>query len=309
MPLTPEHIEQFFYSESDSKTKNELLELLNERIKKLCFEECERDRILCTLSPMCSKRFLLKLRMLNGLTIEDQPKFCYSVHKNIIQRDFRNKTVIYKPFDSYLYLIDFLDVFFHGDYRKLNKFLSKGDITAAIEIFEDRINNRDEEFQYLLTMDKNYLIFRFDEKLHVGFLKEKIALCNANRDKITDLEILKGLTDLFSSLFFPEIERRLIPNDYLEIVTYIPKDVLNKTSQKPPEDENNKNDQYLWNTFSNDLDALSQFCKEINLYMDKKDNLKIKLHLDEKSDIRYRDLRLVFNIIFRLYNDFYIIWV
>ncbi len=309
MPLTPEHIDKFITSESDSKTKDELLELLNNRIKKLCFEECERDRILCTLSPMCSKRFLLKLRILNGLSLEDQPKFCYSVHKNIIQRDFRNKTVIYKPFDTYLYLIDFVDVFFHGDYRKLNKFLSKGDFKAATDIFKDRINNRDEDFQYFLTNKINYLIFKFEEKIHIIFLNEKYALCNANREMIANLEILKGLTDLFTSLYFPEIERNLIPDDCVEIKTYIPKDILNRTSQEPPENDDNKKDQYLWNTFANDLDALSQFCKEINLYIDKKENLKIRLHIDVKNGIRYRDLRLVFNILFRLYNDFYIIWI
>lgn len=309
MPLTPEHIDKFITTESDSKTKAELLELLNERIRKLCFEECERDRILCTLSPMCSKRFLLKLRILNGLTIEDQPKFCYSVHKNIIQRDFRNKTVIYKPFDTYLYLIDFLDVFFHGDYRKLNKFLSKGDIKAVFEIFEDRIKNRDEEFEYFLTADKNYLIFKFDERIHIVFLNEKYALCNANRESIANLEILKGLTDLFSSLYFPEIERHIIPNECVEIKSYIPKDILNSVSQEPPKNEDNKKDQYFWNTFANDLDALSQFCKEINLYIDRKENMSIELHLDVNNGIRYRDLRLVFNIIFRLYNEFYIIWI
>ncbi|MEJ2294868.1 MAG: hypothetical protein P8Y23_08865 [Candidatus Lokiarchaeota archaeon] len=309
MPLTPEHIDKFITTESDSKTKGELLELLNNRVKKLCFEECERDRILCTLSPMCSKRFLLKLRMLNGLTLEDQPKFCYSVHKNIIQRDFRNKTVIYKPFDTYLYLIDFLDVFFHGDYRKLNKFLSKGDIKSAKEIFDDRINNRDEDFQYFLTADKNYLIFKFEERIHIAFLNEKYTLCNANREQIANLEILKGLTDLFSILYFPEIERQLVPNDFVKIKTYIPRDVLNKISQEPPKNDENKKDQYMWETLANDLDALSQFCKEINLYLDNKENLKIKLYLDTNTGIRYRDLRLVFNIIYRLYNDFYILWI
>ena len=145
--------------------------------------------------------------------------------------------------------------------------------------------------------------------MHIIFLNEKYALCNANRDKIVNLEILKGLTDLFSSLYFPEIERRLIPNDSVQIKTYIPRDVLNKTSKEAPENDENKKDQYLWNTFANDLDALSQFCKEINLYIDKKENLTIKLHLDINGGMRYRDLRLVFNILFRLYNDFYIIWL
>ena len=111
------------------------------------------------------------------------------------------------------------------------------------------------------------------------------------------------------TLYFPEIERRIIPNECVEIKSYIPKDILNSVSQEPPKNEDNKEDQYFWNTFANDLDALSQFCKEINLYIDRKENLSIELHLDVNNGIRYRDLRLVFNIIFRLYNEFYIIWI
>jgi len=132
MPLQPEHIAKFLDENVDVKFKTELLKLLRERIDRLCFKECEIDRIQCTLTPLCTRRTLLKIRLLNGLTLEDQPNFCYSVHKNIIFRDFRNKTVIYKPNDAYLYLIDFFDVFFHGDYRKLNKFFSKEDFKETL---------------------------------------------------------------------------------------------------------------------------------------------------------------------------------
>ena len=100
MPLQPEHIVDFLEKELDSKFQSELLELLNKRIYKLCFEECQIDRIQCTLTPLCTRRFLLKLRLINGLNIDDQPKFCYSVHKGIVQRDFLNKTVVYKPNDA-----------------------------------------------------------------------------------------------------------------------------------------------------------------------------------------------------------------
>jgi hypothetical protein len=309
MPLEPEHISEFLESEYETKHILELLELLKERIDELCFRDCQTDRVACTLQPKCSRRFLLKLRLLSNLTIEDQPKFCYSVHKNVIQRDFRNKTVIYRPFDSYLYLIDFLDVFFHGDYRKLNKFLSKKDFKEVFKIFDDRINNRGEDFQYLITENQNYIILKFDDKIHIIFLNENYALCNANRDYIKNLEILNGLSELFASLYFPEVEKELIPGESVVLKTYFPKDVLKEISDKPPNNDESKRDSYLWNTFANDLDALSQFCKEINLYIDKKKNLKIKLHLGLKPLIRYRDLRLIFNIIFRLYNDFYIIWV
>ena len=74
MPLQPEHIAGFLSNDSDflldSKSKSELLDLLNKQIYKLCFLDCQVDRILCTLTPLCSRRFLLKLRLLNGLNIE-----------------------------------------------------------------------------------------------------------------------------------------------------------------------------------------------------------------------------------------------
>jgi len=63
MPLLPNHLLKFLDREPETKFKSELLDLLNNRIKALCFEECERDRIVCTLTPMCSRRFLLKLRI------------------------------------------------------------------------------------------------------------------------------------------------------------------------------------------------------------------------------------------------------
>ena len=318
-PLQPEHIANFFDDDVDAKFKTELLELLRERIDRLCFKECEIDRIQCTLTPLCTRRTLLKIRLLNGLTLEDQPNFCYSVHKNIIFRDFRDKTVIYKPNDAYLYLIDFFDVFFHGDYRKLNKFFSKEDFKEARKIFNDRINNRDEDFRYFLTKDHDFMIFKYDEKIHVCFINEKYALCNANRENITELKLLFGLCKLFSQIYFPEVKLKYIPDECVEITLIIPKEILSSISNEIPENEDSKRDNYIWNDFPSDLDALSQFCKEINIFIDRKQNLAIKISISVKAEnnknsissvtLRYRDLRLVFNILFRLYNDFYILHI
>jgi hypothetical protein len=231
------------------------------------------------------------------------------VHKNIIFRDFRNKTVIYKPNDAYLYLIDFFDVFFHGDYRKLNKFFSKEDFKEANKIFKDRIKNRDENFKYLLTKDREFMLFKYDDKIHVCFINEKYALCNANREKITNLKLLFGLCKLFSKIYFPEVKLKLIQKEYVEITTFIPKDTLSSISNEIPKDEENKRDNYIWNDFASDLDVLSQFCGKIAIHVDRKQNLAIKLSISAKAEIRYRDLRLMFNILFRLYNDFYILHI
>ncbi|MFX1570096.1 MAG: hypothetical protein ACFFCV_17200 [Promethearchaeota archaeon] len=316
MPLQPDHIIKYLNKESDTKNKSELIELLRDTIDKLCFEECQVDRIACTLQPKCSRRHLLKLRIKSGLTLDDLPKFCYSVHKGVVERFFRNKTVIYRPYDSYLYLIDFLDVFFHGDYRKLNKFISLNKWEDAFKIFDDRIYNRDEKFEYLKT--NNYLLFKFEDRIHIVFFKEKYVLCNASRESMVSLELLNGVCKLYAGIYFPEVKLNYIPSKQVEITLKVPYDVLTQIS-KVPSSNDSKADKYFWNTFWEDLNALTQYCKQINLNEDENQNLEIVLFVNlltntyteegEKSVLRYRDLRLILNFITRIYNEFYIIWV
>jgi len=317
MPLEPKHYLKFLDNEAEAKYKSELLDLLDNRVRILCFDECERDRIVCTLTPLCSRRFLLRLRIKNNLTIEDLPQFCYSVHKGVIERYFRNKTVIYRPYDAYLYLVDFLDVYFHGDYRKLNKFISFKNWAEAKKIFDDRINNRNENFKYLLT--ENYFFFKFEDKIHLIFLKEGYVLCNANRENIVNLEMLYGLCKLYAGIYFPEVKLRLLGSNHIEIIVKIPYDVLSEVRSEATEINDSKADQYFWNIFWEDLNALTQYCDEIHLQMDKNQNLEIALSLslltsnyseDEKRvPLRFRDLRLILNFITRIYTDYYIIWV
>jgi len=317
MQIRLDDILNFLNNESDTKFKSELIDLLRNRIDKLCFEECQIDRIQCTLTPLCSRRFLLKLRIKNSLKLDDLPKFCYSVHKGVVERFFRNKTVVYRPYDAYLYLIDFVDVFFHGDYRKLNKFVSFKNWEEAFKIFDDRIHNRNEKFDYLLT--ENYLIFKFEDRIHVIFLNELYVLCNANRENIPDLELLQGVCKLYSGINFPEVKLRQRQLKHVEITVKVPYEVLNKISTEPSIKNDSKADQYFWNTFWEDLNALTQYCDEIHLQMDKNQNLEIVLYLstdtsnyDEEENpvpLRFRDLRLILNFINRIYQDYYIIWV
>ncbi|MFX0187929.1 MAG: hypothetical protein ACFE8A_09345 [Candidatus Hodarchaeota archaeon] len=314
MPLDPNHLIKFFENISNDKFSSEMLFLLINRIDKLCFEECQIDRIACTLTPMCTRRFLLKLRIKNNLTIDDLPQFCYSVQKNTLYRDFYGKTVVYKPFDAYLYLIDFLDVFFHGDYRKLNKFISFKNWDETFKIFDDRID-RGEDFRYQLT--GSYLIFKYSERIHIIFINENYALCNANKENIVNLEILYGLCELHRKLFFPEFKVKYNPSKFVEISAIVPRDVIFNISSNPnPEGDLSKLDDYFWNLFPKDLDALIEICKEIDIHIDEYTrNLVIKLNLNletnkyigvrKQHSLRYRDLRFLFNFIYRLHFDFY----
>lgn len=270
------------------------------------------------MTPLCSRRWILKLRIKNLLSLDDLPKFCYSVQKNIVLRDFRGKTVVYRPFDAYLYLVDFLDIFFHGDYRKLNKYISFQNWDEALEIFDDRIKNRNENFRYHLK--RNHMIFKFDDRLHIVFVEEKYVLCSANRESISCLEILEGICEFYSKIYFPEIKVKLINSEYVEIITILPKDIVNKISQDPVVSENpSKLDHYFWNTFHEDLETMLQYCQEIHLEYDWLGNLLIKLDINletnnfdedgNKMRLRYRDLRFLLNFIQRLYNEFYVIWL
>ncbi len=315
--MQPDDILNFLNNESEKKFKSELIDLLMKRIDKLCFEECQIDRIQCTLTPLCSRRFLLKLRIKNKLKLDDLPKFCYSVHKGVVERFFRNKTIVYRPYDAYLYLIDFVDVFFHGDYRKLNKFVSFKNWEEAFKIFDDRIHNRNEKFDYLLT--ENYLVFKFEDRIHVIFLNELYVLCNANRENIPDLELLQGVCKLYSGINFPEVKLRLRQSKHVEITVKVPFEVLNEISTEPSINNDSKADNYFWNTFWEDLNALTQYCDEIHLQMDKNQNLEIILYLSTKTSnydgeenpvsLRFRDLRLILNFINRIYHDYFVIYV
>jgi len=319
MPLEPSHILSFLGENINNKVNSELIDLLIKIINKLCFEECQIDRIQCTLTPLCTKRFLLKLRIKNGLTLEDLPKFCYSVLKNIFFRYFWGKTIVYRPLDTYLYLVDFLDVIFHGDYRKLNKFIGFKNWEEVLKIFDDRIYNRNENFKYYLT--DNYLIFNFDEHVHVIYFEENYVLCNATRENIHSLELLYALCKFYAQLYFPDFSVKLNQSDFVVITSVLPRDVIHKVSNTSIVPENpSKSDDYFWNVFSNDLDAITQFCREIHLKIDEwNGNLEVKLWIDLKTQnydeyqkhfpLTFKDLLSILKYVKFWYKEFYIYWL
>ena len=151
------------------------------------------------------------------------------------------------------------------------------------------------------------------------FFEEGYALCNANRENIVSIEMLYSLCKLYADIYFPEVNLSLLGSKHVEISVKIPYDVLTKVKSEAAEVNDSKTDNYFWNTFWEDLNALSQFCDEIHLQMDKNQNLEIALSIsllssnyseDEKRlPLRFRDLRLILNFITRIYTDYYIIWV
>ena len=332
MPLEENHILKFLDNPVNERFNSEMMDLLIKRINDLCFKECQVDRIACTLNPMCSKRFLLKLRIKNGLGMEDLPKFCYSVHKGVVERYFKGKTVVYRPNDSYLYLIDFLDIYFHENYRRLNKFLTFKNWDEVDKIFEDKIRSG-ENIKYHRT--DNYVLILYNEYLHVICLNEGYVICNANRERIASLELIEGGLKLYANISFPEID--IILNPESSIITAqinVPFDIVSNISEnfsvkenkeieeieeieENEEDEEISNDYYFWKKFHQDLLELSELCNAIHLDMNMFNDLIIKLDVNTKTHnyndnyiqipLRFRDLNKIINFLDYIYNKFYVI--
>jgi len=123
----------------------------------------------------------------------------------------------------------------------------------------------------------------------------------------------------YSKLYFPEAKVKLNPTKYVEVTTILPNDVLSKIKSPPDNNEKSPLDNYFWENFPTDLDAISQYCKEIHLEMKKNNDLEIKLYINLQTNnaidkkrqlpLRFRDLRFLLNFIYRMYNDYYIIWL
>lgn len=54
-------------------------------------EECQRDRMRCTLRPLCPDRVFLNILVAVGAAIEDLPPFCYQVHLRNLDAYLKSK--------------------------------------------------------------------------------------------------------------------------------------------------------------------------------------------------------------------------
>lgn len=318
MPLEDKQIIQFLTNPVNERYNSEMIDLLRKEINNLCFKECQVDRITCTLNPMCTRRFLLNMRIKKGLELEELPKFCYNVQKGVIERYLKGRTVVYKPSDSYLFLIDFLDIFFHENYRRLNKFITFKNWEEAEQLLDDA-NEEGQNISYYRT--ENYFIVKYEDEVHVIFLNEGYVLCNADREDIIDTELIKGILDLYSKKDFPEARVESVQNDYIKVRIKIPNDIVSSINNiEAAEDLNEESSEYYFRKeFHQDLFELSSFCSKISLNTNFYDDLIINLIIREKTHkykennvqvpLRYRDLKRVIEFLDKLYNRYYVIWI
>lgn len=67
-----------------------LLSDLLSKMETTC-EECQRDRMRCTLRPLCPDRVFLNILVALGAAIDDFPSFCYQVHLRNLDAYLKSK--------------------------------------------------------------------------------------------------------------------------------------------------------------------------------------------------------------------------
>lgn len=278
MNTDPRAIIDFLLKHGFKKQNTELLKNIAKDIDTLC-TKCQRDRIQCTLSPLCSRRFLLKLRIKSGAKLDDVPKFCYRQLVNLIARDKEKKRTLYRPIDSYIYLLDFFAIFFPKNYRSLFKNLSFRKYEEAIDVLESFKRKMKDDFRYFLT--ENYLIIEFYEKIYLSYLKEQYVCCNLRRDEISDLNLLENLI-LFLSTNYSHIIVERTPEDSILISLKVFKKKQTDLHKYFNEDiDENKS------LFLKDIDIISDISNEIKIYFDESDNIDVKLNVKLKANINH----------------------
>ncbi|MBD3351783.1 MAG: hypothetical protein GF364_09890 [Candidatus Lokiarchaeota archaeon] len=172
------------------------------------------------LAPMCRRRFLINVRILAGMDLEELPKFCYSQVVSNVKRYIDKKTTLYTPIDTLIYNQDFFELFFRPISSELfdllkNKKLKEADalisrsrLPAIPSNSKSKISNllrnilkRDKmikEGSFIYDFDVNYFVIWLDNSLYIADLKKGYTICNAHKKRITSPDILRLILPIYA---------------------------------------------------------------------------------------------------------------
>ncbi len=281
MNTDPYSIIEFLLKYGTKKQNSDLLKKFANDINTLC-TKCQQDRIQCTLAPLCSRRYLLKLRIKSGMKLEDLPKFCYRQLVSLIARDKEKKRTLYRPFDSYIFLLDFLAIFFPKHYRSLFKNLSFRKFEEAVDVLESFKKKMKKDFRYFLT--DNYIIIQLYEKIYIVYLKEQYVCCLVRRDEINDINLLESLI-LYFTINYPHIvvERTLEDSIFISLKVFKGRQTdLQKYFDSSKDESNGESPSFL-----KDMDNISDISNEIKFYFDESENFDIKMNVKLKTNMKH----------------------
>jgi len=148
----------------------------------LC-ETCQRDRIRCSIEPLCPSRIYLNMLIEADVPKKELPQFCYKRRGEEIKRFFLGKNTIVPLEDASYFLDDFLSLFFKKNKKeKLMSLFNNRNFKEFIAGLGEILDKYFKEYDYeeidrdlylILNKSESIVKFSYDKKLITVNLKER----------------------------------------------------------------------------------------------------------------------------------------
>ncbi len=215
--VTPDDFAKFIMTRGSQRDFPFVSEELLEHFKTKC-QECQRDRMVCSLSPMCFRRHYMNLLIKAGAEIEELPQFCYSQQISNVQRFLQKKRTLYPATDSIIYLKDFLKLAFEEDSKQLQKFFDKLDTAGAARLFQ-KTREREKDLKMRFRLTNNYCLLAFEEIVFLLDIRENLAKIDPRREEIFFRETFFLLLELYSEIYQIQYSQKTVPSEEGQIGT------------------------------------------------------------------------------------------
>lgn len=189
-----------YFSSADSETIDFTVKILVDAMEKIC-EECQRDRIRCSLDPMCQERKYLMLLIEAGVPEEEYPQFCYSKKGEEIYRYFFKKTLIVPVRDAVYPIHKLILYLFPGKKRKkIGDMVRSRDYKSFADELVDSLSPIWDSVDTKIIGDNLYLVLNKYESLSIFDFPRDLAYINLIRRNFESLdeyiEIAKFLSEI-----------------------------------------------------------------------------------------------------------------
>ncbi|OLS14326.1 MAG: hypothetical protein RBG13Loki_2057 [Promethearchaeota archaeon CR_4] len=211
LKVNPDIFAKFMMTRGSLRDYPFVFEELMEHFKTKC-ADCMRDRMVCSLSPMCFRRHYLNLLIKAGAEFEELPQFCYSQQMSNIQRFLQKKRTLYPAADSIIYLKDFLKLAFEGEFKQLQKFIDKLDTAGAARMLQ-KMKERDKTLSMRFRLTNNYCLLALDESVFLLDIRERITKIDPRREEIFSRETFFLLLELHSEIFQIQYNQKNVPTE------------------------------------------------------------------------------------------------
>ncbi len=175
-----------------------LVERSNEFMSAKC-KECQDDRLICTVKPLCEKRKWLSLLIKAGVPSKSWPQFCYEKQKQIIEKTINKQKTFYEPEDCTMMLQDFFPLVSQANPTKLMKMLENEEYDQLAWTIESVFRSK---YTRVLSLNlEDLIIIIADDIVWYFDVVERYVVLNLNEERLfnqqTLLAYLKFLTKYY----------------------------------------------------------------------------------------------------------------